>query len=673
MNPEQQQQAFREATARLQHGDAREAEQICEDALREFPHDPNFMCLSGRALIMLGKYAEAEERINVAITMFPEFSRPHVVRGELRLIQGRHDQAADEFRRAVELGDEDPNTQIKLSRALMLKGDQEGASEAVEESMRLDPARRLLADAFKLEKTGNPQEAEQIYRDILKKDPENVDALRLLAGLAGSRNEHRDAEILLKRALELKPDFGRAMADLVNNLVDQEKLDDALEVADRLTRIGSDNPDSWLLRGNAFSASGQYENAINAYRKSLELSPEHPGALSGLAHNQKTIGNQEDAISNYRKCIAVNPYFTEAYWSLANLKTFRFTDEEVQAMEELLEHPHIPDESKIHLRNALGLEYEGRQEYDKAFANFAQCNSIKRKAEYYDSVETEFLVDRTMEVFSKEFLENAPARVNVDVTPIFIVGLPRSGSTLLEQILASHSEVEGTHELSDLARIVREIPGRLKSRKLYPEVLQDADSAFIADLGNAYLERTGKYRSGMRFFIDKNPNNFIQVGLIHLALPQAVFINARRHPLDSCLGTYKQLFAKGQPFSYDLVDVGEYYLQYERLMEHWNEVLPGKVLDVSYEDVIADLETEVRRMLEHCGLSFEAQCLRYHETDRAVKTASSEQVRQPIYRSSLNLWRNYERHLDPLIEILQPVLGDLPASDRPDLLQKTRK
>lgn len=664
---------FREAMHALQNADAAGAEKMCAQALQEFPQDPNFMCLSARAQIMLGKYTAAEERLNTAITMFPEFSRPHVVRGELRLTQGRHDQAAEEFRRAITLGDNDPSTQIKLSRALMLQGDREGASAAVEASMRLDPDRRLLADAFQLEQTGKPQEAEQIYRDLLKKDPNNVDALRLLAGLASSRNEHRDAEILLKRALELKPDFGRALADLVNNLVDQEKLDEALEAADRLTRIGGDNPDSWLLQGNAFSAAGQYEQAIAAYRKALELSPEHPGALSGLAHNQKTIGNRDEAISNYRKCIVVNPYFTEAYWSLANLKTFRFTDEEVAAMEALLEHPHIPDESQVHLCNSLGLEYESRQDYDKAFANFERCNTVKRKSEYYDSVETEFLVDRTIEVFNQAFLDIAPPKIEHDVTPIFIIGLPRSGSTLLEQILASHSAVEGTHELSDLARIVREIPERLKSRKLYPETLRDAGADFIADLGKAYLDRTRKYRTGKPFFIDKNPNNFIQVGLLHRALPHAVFINARRHPLDSCLGTYKQLFAKGQPFSYDLVDVGEYYLQYERLMAHWNEALPGKVLDVRYEAVVADLETEVRRMLAHCGLAFEDPCLRYHETDRAVKTASSEQVRQPIYRSSVNLWRNYEAHLGPLVEILQPVLDGMPAADRPESGQSSQK
>ena len=632
----------------------------------EFPQDPNLMCLSGRALIMLCKYAEAEEQLNTAITMFPEFSRSHVVRGELRLAQGRHDQAVDEFRRAVELGDTDPNTQIKLCRALTLKGDRAAAEEAVEESLRLDPSRKRLTEAFELEKTGKKKEAETIYRDILKNDSENVDALRLLAGLATSQNEHRDAEILLKRALELTPDFGRAMADLIVNQVEQEKIDEALEYAARLTRIGADNPDSYLLMGNAYSAAGRYEDAINAYKKALGLAAEHPGALSGLAHNLKTVGKQEEAIAIYRKCIAANPYFTEAYWSLANLKTFRFTDEEVQSMEKLLEDPNIPDNAQVHLCNALGFQYENQKDYGQAFAHFEKCNATKRQLEYYDSVETEFLYDRIIDVFDQEFVNRAPAGKEFDVTPIFIIGLPRSGSTLLEQILASHSQVEGTHELSDLARVVKEIPVRLKTRQHYPDALSGADAAFFAELGQAYLDRTQKYRSGNPYFTDKNPNNFINVGLAHLALPGAVFINARRHPLDSCLGSFKQLFAKGQAFSYDLVDIGEYYLQYERLMEHWYKVLPGKLLDVRYEDVVDDLEMQVRRILQHCGLPFEEQCLRFYETDRAVKTASSEQVRQPIYSSSVNLWRNYEWQLEPLIEVLELILRELPEKDRPE-------
>ena len=666
MDPERQRLTFQCATTLLQNGDPESAEKMCRSALLEFPQDPNLMCLSGRALIMLCKYAEAEEQLNTAITMFPEFSRSHVVRGELRLAQGRHDQAADEFRRAVELGDTDSNTQIKLCRALTLKGDRAAAEEAVEESLRLDPSRKRLTEAFELEKTGKKKEAETIYRDILKNDSENVDALRLLAGLATSQNEHRDAEILLKRALELTPDFGRAMADLIVNQVEQEKIDEALEYAARLTRIGADNPDSYLLMGNAYSAAGRYEDAINAYQKALELAPQHPGALSGLAHNLKTVGKQEEAIAIYRKCIAANPYFTEAYWSLANLKTFRFTDEEVRSMEKLLQDPNIPDNAQVHLCNALGFQYENQKDYGQAFAHFEKCNATKRQLEYYDSVETEFLYDRIIDVFDQEFVNRAPAGKEFDVTPIFIIGLPRSGSTLLEQILASHSQVEGTHELSDLARVVKEIPVRLKTRQHYPDALSGADAAFFAELGQAYLDRTQKYRSGNPYFTDKNPNNFINVGLTHLALPGAVFINARRHPLDSCLGSFKQLFAKGQTFSYDLVDIGEYYLQYERLMEHWYKVLPGKLLDVRYEDVVDDLEMQVRRILQHCGLPFEEQCLRFYETDRAVKTASSEQVRQPIYSSSVNLWRNYEWQLEPLIEVLELILRELPEKDRPE-------
>jgi tetratricopeptide (TPR) repeat protein len=655
MNPERQQQVFNRALASLQKGDAAAAEKMCSDALLEFPEDPNFLCLSARALMMLGSHGQAEERVNNAMTLFPEFSRPHVVRGELRLIQGRHDQAADEFRRAVQLGDTDPNTQIKLSRALTLAGEREAAQRAVDESLRLDPTRKRLADAFEQQKSGNPKEAEEIYRDILKHDPENVDALRLLAGLAMLQNEHRDAEILLKRALELTPDFGRAMADLIVNLVEQEKIDEALKYAAHLTRIGADNPDSYLLMGNAYSAAGIYDDAIASYRKALKLLPTHPGALSGLAHNLKTIGKQDEAIRFYRECIDANPYFTEAYWSLANMKTFRFTEEEVGSMEKLLEHPHIPDESRVHLCNALGFHYESRKDYDRAFVHFDKCNVTKRKQEYYDSVETELLHDRIIKVFDKEFVNRIPAGERLKATPIFIIGLPRSGSTLLEQILASHSQVEGTHELSDLARLVRDLPIGDKMQKLYPESLAYADAEFFAEVGRAYLDRTRKYRSGSPYFTDKNPNNFVHVGLVHLVLSDAVFINARRHPLDSCLGSFKQLFAKGQAFS----------LQYERLMDHWSSVLPGKVLDVSYEDVVADLETQVRRMLDHCGLPFEEQCLSYYETDRAVKTASSEQVRKPIYSSSVNLWRSYEAHLVPLIEILEPELLDLPADQRP--------
>ena len=666
---EKQTQAFRRAATFLQGGDAEMAERLCRDALEEFPDDTNFLCLSARALIKLGRQTDAEERLISAMALHPEFPRPHSIRGEMYLAQQNVDQAVEEFRRAIELGDDDSNTQVKLSKALVMQGDGDAAKAALDESMRLNPERKLLVKAFKLEASGEIREAETIYRDLLKQNPENVEAMRLLARIATKENQHRNAETLLKRVLEVAPDFGKAMANLVENQLEQEKIKEAIATAKRLIRIGVDNPDSHLFMGNAYSAASLYEDAIDAYRKSLRLKPDHIGSLSGLAHNLKTIGRQDEAIEYYRRCIKANPLYTESYWSLANLKTFRFTDEELQSMEELVVHPAIPDEERTQLCNALGLEHEGRNNFDKAFEYFDQCNSIRRNKEYYDPAETEMRYDEIIEVFDAEFVRQPSAEVTFAAAPIFIVGLPRSGSTLLEQILASHPLVEGTHELSDLSRVVNQIPKLLNKRTRYPKSLDGLDAEEYGVLGQAYLDRTAKYRSGSDFFTDKNPNNFAHVGIVHLMLPNAIFINARRHPLDSCLGSFKQLFAKGQTFTYDLTELGEYYLEYCRMIDHWHDVLPAKVLDVHYEDVVNDLETQVRRILEHCGLPFDEQCLRFHETDRAVKTPSSEQVRQPIYSSSVNLWRKYEKHLQPLIDILEPILKDLPEADRPESVQ----
>jgi tetratricopeptide (TPR) repeat protein len=659
---------FDRALAFLKNGDAEMAEQLCCDILLDYPKDANVLCLSGRALIKLGRHADAEERLRDAASIYPTFPRPHVYLGEMFLAQGKFENAIKEFRRAVELGDTDSNTRIKLGRALTMHGDGDSAREALSESMQLSPDRQMLIKAFELENTGKEQEAEKIYRNMLARDAENVEAMRLLAGIATKQNQHRNAETLLNRVIELAPDFGKALANLVVNQLEQEKVTAALGTAKRLTRVAADNPDSHLYLGSAYSAAALYKEAIDAYKKALRLAPTHPGALAGIAHSYRTIGRKEDAIKFYRKCIDTNPFFTETYWSLANLKTFRFTDTEFQTMEEMVKHPDIPDESQVHLYNALGLEHENRENYDRAFECFAKCNAVRRRQEYYDPAETEMVHDDIVEIVTEKFVNQPTADVGYAAAPIFIIGLPRSGSTLLEQILASHSMVEGTHELSDLGRVINQLPRLIKKNERYPKSLLDLDVQKIGQMGQAYMERTSQYRSGSPFFTDKNPNNFAHVGLVHLILPQAIFINARRHPLDSCLGSFKQLFAKGQTFSYDLTELGDYYVQYCRLMDHWNNVLPGKVLDVHYEDVVADLDTQVHRILDHCGLPFEEQCLTFHETDRAVKTASSEQVRQPIYSTSVNLWRNYESHLGPVIDILAPLLRKMSAQELPDKL-----
>jgi hypothetical protein len=324
-------------------------------------------------------------------------------------------------------------------------------------------------------------------------------------------------------------------------------------------------------------------------------------------------------------------------------------------MQRQLEAATAP-EARAQFCFALAKAQEDRGDYPRAFALFEEGNRTRRALEHYDPVQTETINERIRAVFDRGFLERHAGAGDPDPSPIFVVGLPRSGSTLIEQILSSHSQVDGTHELPEVGRLIQQLGRGRKDRHAYPETLRDLDAAGWRALGRDYIERTRQYRRGAPRFIDKNPNNFPSIGLIALALPNARIVNARRHPLDTCLSCYKQLFARGQPFTYDLVELGEYYLEYDRMLRHWHAAQPGRVLDVQYEDVVADLEGQARRMLDFCGISWDPACLRFHETERAIRTASSEQVRRPIYDSSIGIWRRYERELAPLVEVLRPVL-----------------
>ena len=526
-----------------------------------------------------------------------------------------------------------------------------------------------MAQALEHQEADRNQEAEDIYRSILKKDPNHVEAARLLARIAMDHERYGEAEIFLTHALQNAPDYARAWVDLVNAQQQQDKYDEATKSALELLRITPDSPESHMMYAGVIGSAGRHEEAIMAYEKAIALEPEKPGAFSSMAHHLKTIGRQDKAIAAYRQSIAIKPDHTESYWSMANLKTFQFDNEEIDAMQALLLEKDLPDASRVHVYNALGHEYESRKDYPKAFANFSACNQLRRKSESYDPVETENQQEKIIAIFNKKFLDQTAAEVS-EVSPIFIIGLPRSGSTLIEQILASHSQVEGTHELSDLPRTMQSARRKGSVHKSFPESIEHLGLEQWAEIGQDYLKSTQKYRTDRPFFVDKTPNNFIFAGVLKLALPNAKIINARRHPLDSCFGSYKQLFASGQPFTYDLFELGEYYSEYQHLMEHWHEVIPNFILDVHYEKVVNDLETEVKRMLDFCGLSFEENCLRFYETERAVKTASSEQVRQPLYSSSVNLWRNYENNLGDLIDILQPLLIKLPKSEQPSALHK---
>ncbi len=512
------------------------------------------------------------------------------------------------------------------------------------------------------------QAAEMIYREILTKDPDHVEAARCLAGIAMQKKRFSEAEVFLRKATSVAPDYARAWVDLVKVQTELHKFNDAVDSAKRVLRLTPDNPESHAVYASAIGMAGDHEEAIRVYEQALAIAPERAAAICGMAHHQKTLGRQDEAIASYRRAIEVKPDHAEAYWSLANLKTFRFADHEVDAMKVLLERDDLPDESRAQIHNALGLEFEGREEYADAFEHFEKCNASRRPHETYDPVDIESTYERVIELFTPEFLEKNRGVPETPVTPIFVVGLPRSGSTLIEQILASHSLVDGTHELGDLPRAVKTVRKSKSRGFLFPQALAKIDIDDWRRIGEVYLASTEIFRNGAPYFVDKNPNNFVYAGILKLAIPNAKIINARRHPLDSCLGSFKQLFASGQPFSYDMTELAEYYLQYRRLMDYWHEVLPGFVLDVHYEDVVADLDGQVRRLLAFCELPFEDACLRFHETERAVKTASSEQVRLPIYSSSVNLWRNYEAHLGELVHILKPRLSQLPPKDLPALL-----
>ena len=666
-NPISRQSAkrFQEAQRLLQGGDAAPAEAICADVLKDQPNDANFLCLSARALVKLGRYTDAEERIGRATSLYPNFARPREARGELLAAQGLVQDAVDAFRKALELDPKRQNARVRLGQLLLVLGEVDEAQALKSEFMELDEDNRDIARAGDLEKQEKFAEAEKIYRRILTRHPENVTAMRLWARLGIQEKRYGEAEVLLRQAVKVAPGFTGAWSDLCGAQFEQEKYDDARHSALQLTRLNTGSAEGHVWLAAVTAAEGNHTEAVRHYDEALEVEPDHSGAMCGKGNVLRTVGDREGAIAAYRESIEARPLYAEAYWSLANLKTFRFEEREVQAMLKMLDDDRVEAEGQVQLNNALGLEFEARGDYGKAFEYFDHACMLRREQEFYDRVENEERTDLAIEAFSREFLDATAGNGCPDPAPVFIVGLPRSGSTLLEQILSSHSLVDGTHELADLGRIVRSRPLLVDPPARYPTSIASLDPLEFGRMGAEYIERSRRHRGKAPFFTDKNPNNFVHVGLLHLTLPDAKIVNAVRHPLDSCFGSYKQLFAAGQPFTYDLVELGEYYLQYRRLMDHWHEVLPGKVLDVHYEEVVADLEGQVRRILDHCGLEFQESCLQFHETERAVKSASSEQVRRPIYSSSVNLWRRYEAHLGPLIETLEPLLATLPDSDRP--------
>ena len=496
--------------------------------------------------------------------------------------------------------------------------------------------------------------AEPLLKQHLQDDPFDVAAIRMLAELAGRIGRYKDAESLLRRAIELSPAFTAARANLALVLYRLNRPAEAIEQLERVVAEDPDNPGHANLQAAARGRIGDFDEAIRLYDRVLRDAPGQPRVWMSYGHMLKTVGRQQDGIHAYRRAIALMPALGEAWWSLANLKTIKFDDADITAMTNALADPAISDEDRFHLDFALGKAFEDRKQPEPAFRHYAAGNALRKTKQVYDADETGRFVDRSIALFSAEFFA-AGAGLGCEARdPIFILGMPRAGSTLIEQILSSHSKVEGTTELPD-------IPALARRDGNYPEAVGGYAGETLRGLGEEYLQRTGiQRRTDRPLFIDKLPNNWAHVPLIHLILPNARIIDARRHPLGCCFSNFKQHFARGQAFSYDLTDMGRYYRDYVRLMAHVDAVLPGRVHRVIYEDMVDHTEREVRALLAYCGLDFEPACLAFHETDRAVRTASSEQVRQPIFREGTQGWVPFEPWLDPLKTALGAVLLTYP-------------
>jgi tetratricopeptide (TPR) repeat protein len=669
LNPEQIKEHYEQAVQSMNAGDIQNAEMICRRVLPKSHLDPNIACLLGEICLRQRRPQEGQTWFRKVLNKYHNYPRALEGIGLAMLADGKPKKAAKALATAADALPQRSATRIALARALAESGQRAESEAAMKEAFRLSPDRALIADAEFAARDGRMEDAEKKLREVLSRQPNNIKALRMLGTIALEANRWNAAQRLLERAVELAPNVAMGWTDLANLYLKQDRYDEALNTVQRAIDITPEFAHSYVVKGNTLSRAQRHEEALQAYRKALEISPMNVGALSGSGHVLKTIGRQEEAVASYRKCIQANPTYGETYWSLANLKTFEFNPEEVRLMTEMSEREDLADEPRVNILLSLGKHYENEEDFDTAFDYFQRGNELRRQREIYDPVHTQVLHDRIIQTFSAEFFREREGFGAPDGSPILIVGLPRSGSTLIEQILASHSQVEGTMELPDLGRIINSLNRKAKGKSEYPEAVLRLDETQLAKLGRQYLESTMRYRSDCPHFIDKMPNNFPAVGFLQLILPNAKVINARRHPLDSCLGCYKQLFFRGQSFTYDQYELGHYYLQYLRLMDHWHEVLPGKVLDIQYEDLVADQESQTRRMLEYCGLPWEDQCLRFYETRRAIHTASSEQVRQPIYTKAVNYWRNYEEHLGELIETLEPLLKQLPSEDQPRLLQ----
>ena len=661
---------IRELTKARRYGEALSA---LGPLLSQFPENRDALYLQAMNLRFLNRCNEALGVLERLQKLHPRYSRLYQERGHCYIALRDAPKAIDAFLRGVNINPALPASWSMLQSLYRMTGDEKNAATAAEHIVTLQKLPPPIVQAGSLFSDGELTPAENIVRAYLQKHGDQVEAMRLLARIGLERDVLDDAELLLESVLKLAPDYQAARLDYARALYRRQKYVQAKQETEKLLALDPENREYLKQHAAACVGLGSYEPSIGLYRDLLTRTPQGDPEAADLhlwiAHALKTLGKQQEAIDEYYASIAIRPDFGEAWFSLANLKTYRFAQDQVERMCLAEADPATEAADRYHLCFALGKALEDARDYAGSWQYYERGNALKHAVTRYLPRITEINTRLSKQVCTKEFFAARKGWGVPDPDPIFVLGLPRAGSTLIEQILASHSQVEGTQELADIQRIVMELRGHAADLEdpRFPSVLAELGPEDFRRLGERYMTDTMVYRAprgagaprpgaARPFFIDKMPNNFRYIGLIHLMLPNAKIIDARREPMACCFSNLKQLFSSGQEFSYSIDDMARYYQTYLELMRHWDEALPGRILRVQYEDVVHDLEGSVRRILQLCGLPFEPACLDFHTTERSVRTASSEQVRQPIFRDGLDQWRNFEPWLAPLKEALGDAL-----------------
>ncbi|MCC5995598.1 MAG: sulfotransferase [Oceanicaulis sp.] len=652
--------ALKEAQGLVRAGRFAQAAGLAGAVLKDDPEQAEALYIEAVCARYEGRPDEASRLQQRLLDAHPDFGRAHQERGHLLRAQGDEPGALAAYQRACECNPALTASWRGQGEILAARGQSAEAARLFAQADRVEALPKALQAVTHHLYEGRLARAEDMCRAFLKANPRHVEAMRLLAAIGVRFQVLDDAEFLLESALAFEPDNIQVHIDYIQVLRKRQKFEAALEQARALLARDPDNPVFLSHAAIESLQCGDHEAALEHFDAVLARLPDDPATLTSRGHALKTCGRSDEAISSYRAAIAARPDHGDAWYALANLKTYQFSDDEMARLRELESSGRLSHGGRIHVCFALGKAYEDRGQAQEAFGYYRQGNDLKRVQTRYTAEGMEEELAAQAALCTPELFARQGGKGHDAPDPIFIVGLPRAGSTLLEQILASHSLVDGTLELPNILALSHSLRGRqrVSDRTRYPRILHDLPADELAQMGARYIEETTVHRRGAPFFTDKMPNNFRHIALIKLILPNAKIIDARRHPMACCVSGYKQLFAEGQEFTYGLEEIGRYYRGYVELMDHWDAVLPGQILRVIHEDVVSDLETQVRRILDFCGLAFEPACLEFHKTRRQVRTASSEQVRQPINRGGLEQWRAFEPWLGPLKDALGPVLDD---------------